>query len=87
MGIPITVVIYIYMAAVNVWCSRLITDVNDYTKRNVGIVVKHKPQPSRFPYKRIGNDYAVIMYHVPLSRLVAPRFWVPMDTTSFYSFT
>ena len=35
MGIPITVAIYIYMAVVNVWCSRLITDVNDYTKRNV----------------------------------------------------
>ena len=70
MGIPITVAIYIYMAVVNVWCSRLITEVNDYTKHNVGVKPDVHNQPSHFPFKRIGNDYAVIMYHVPLSLLL-----------------
>ncbi|KAK8819624.1 hypothetical protein WA556_002612, partial [Blastocystis sp. ATCC 50177/Nand II] len=54
MGIPATFFFYIVLAVINVWCSHLLVDVNDYTHRN----------PSPYPYKRIGNDYAVIIYHI-----------------------
>ena len=35
MGIPATVFFYIVLAVINVWCSHLLIDVNDYTHRNV----------------------------------------------------
>lgn len=47
MGVPATCFFYVVMAVINVWCSHLLIDVNEYTRRNVhSFLDLHHSRPS-----------------------------------------
>ncbi|KAK8804266.1 hypothetical protein WA171_000358 [Blastocystis sp. BT1] len=54
MGLIGTILVFAVLASLNVWCSKLLIDVKHYCDTH----------PSSYPHKEIGNDYAVIVYHI-----------------------
>ncbi|OAO15593.1 10 transmembrane domain, possible aa transporter [Blastocystis sp. ATCC 50177/Nand II] len=54
MGLIGTVISYYVFCLVNVWCASLLVKVNEYTRKN----------PSKYPPKEIGSDFASITYNI-----------------------